>query len=414
MSSPGSRGTWGDQLPSDWWRVETDDGVIGYGWLDDVWGDAEILLAVEEPARGTGAGAFALARLEDEAAARGLNYVVNVVRDTTRPDGVTGWFLAHGFSGTDDGRLRKQVGARSRDIGQRQSGRPGSGRAEPPDDGRRARYVAERDRAAARPRADRSAPGADMGPGTRRAAATSTRSSTVTERPRDCSWRDVTMGGVEASRVRCDASSGTGRGERAEPAADRPRRVRAADGRPVWTSALIELLADLEVAEKAARQAIMRTADSGWIEASRVGRETRWSLTAAGTELLREGTGRIYSFAAEERPWDGRWLVLTVGVPENNRALRQRLRTQLGWAGLGSPTPGVWVTPRVDREPQARGCWRSWTSSPAAGRSWRPPGRWATSGPSPARRGTWTRSSSATRTSWSWSAAGGRGPIGRR
>ena len=46
--------------------------------------------------------------------------------------------------------------------------------------------------------------------------------------------------------------------------------------------------------------------------------------------------------------------MLTVGVPENNRALRQRLRTQLGWAGLGSPTPGVWVTPRVDREPQAR------------------------------------------------------------
>jgi phenylacetic acid degradation operon negative regulatory protein len=126
------------------------------------------------------------------------------------------------------------------------------------------------------------------------------------------------------------------------------------DGRPVWTSSLIDLLGDLGVAEKAARQAIMRTADSGWIEASRIGREARWSLTQAGTELLREGTERIYHFAAEERPWDGRWLVLTVGVPENNRALRQRLRTQLGWAGLGSPTPGVWVTPQADREPQAR------------------------------------------------------------
>ena len=125
-------------------------------------------------------------------------------------------------------------------------------------------------------------------------------------------------------------------------------------GRPVWTSALLELLADLDVAEKAARQAIMRTADSGWIESSRVGRETRWSLTQAGTDLLREGTERIYSFAAEERPWDGCWLVLTVGVPENNRALRQRLRTQLGWAGLGSPTPGTWVTPQVDREARAR------------------------------------------------------------
>ena len=124
-------------------------------------------------------------------------------------------------------------------------------------------------------------------------------------------------------------------------------------GRPVWTSALIELLGDLEVAEKAARQAIMRTADSGWIEGSRIGRETRWALTAAGTRLLKEGTERIYGFAAEDGPWDGRWLVLSVGVPENNRTLRQRLRTRLGWAGLGWLEAGTWVTPRVDRELEA-------------------------------------------------------------
>jgi phenylacetic acid degradation operon negative regulatory protein len=46
--------------------------------------------------------------------------------------------------------------------------------------------------------------------------------------------------------------------------------------------------------------------------------------------------------------------VLTVTVPEGNRPLRQRLRTRLGWAGLGSASPGVWVTPRVEREPDAR------------------------------------------------------------
>jgi phenylacetic acid degradation operon negative regulatory protein len=123
---------------------------------------------------------------------------------------------------------------------------------------------------------------------------------------------------------------------------------------PVWTSSLIEILADLDVAEKAARQAIMRTADNGWIVPSRIGRETRWELTDQGVRLLREGTERIYGFAAEDQPWDGRWLVLTVGVPENNRALRQQVRTRLGWAGLGASSPGVWVTPRVDREAEAR------------------------------------------------------------
>ena len=142
--------------------MEDGGRVVGYGWLDDVWGDAEILLAVEEPARGTGAGAFALARLEDEAAARGLNYVVNVVRDTHPDrDAVTG-LVPRPRVHRHRRRPAAQAGGRPRrDIGQRQAGRPGPAAAEPPDDGRRARYDAERDRAAA---AARETPG---GPGPR-------------------------------------------------------------------------------------------------------------------------------------------------------------------------------------------------------------------------------------------------------
>jgi N-acetylglutamate synthase-like GNAT family acetyltransferase len=160
----GSR-TAGERLSSDWWRVEDGDRVVGYGWLDDVWGDAEILLAVAADARGTGAGAFALARLEEEAAARGLNYVVNVVRDT-HPEraAVTEWFLAHGFTGTEDGRLRKRVGAG--DTGQRNAGRPGTGKAALPGEDRQAAYTAERERAIARPRVDTGeSGGSDLGPG---------------------------------------------------------------------------------------------------------------------------------------------------------------------------------------------------------------------------------------------------------
>ncbi|WP_324277844.1 GNAT family N-acetyltransferase [Blastococcus brunescens] len=172
----------GERLASDWWRVEDGDRVVAYGWLDDVWGDAEILLAVDQSARGTGAGAFTLARLEEEAAARGLNYVLNVVRDT-HPDrvAVTEWFLAHGFTGTDDGRLRKRVGDRKRDIGQRNAGRPGTGTFEP-DEAHRAAYDAERERASARPRGSPSSRAVLISaPEPRRAAATWTRSTTVSD-----------------------------------------------------------------------------------------------------------------------------------------------------------------------------------------------------------------------------------------
>ena len=157
----------GERLSSDWWRVERDGRVLGYGWLDDVWGDAEILLAVDAAERGSGIGAFVLQHLEAEASARGLNYVLNVVRPT-HPDRaeVTAWLEHHGFSPAEDGRLRKQVGNRARDIGQHQDGRPGTGRAPALDGQRQARYATERERAAARPHAtDDDGSGEPMGPG---------------------------------------------------------------------------------------------------------------------------------------------------------------------------------------------------------------------------------------------------------
>jgi phenylacetic acid degradation operon negative regulatory protein len=114
---------------------------------------------------------------------------------------------------------------------------------------------------------------------------------------------------------------------------------------PVWTQTLIDVLAGLGVEQKSARQALARTAAEGLLASDRSGRRVRWSLSTAGRRLLTEGAARIYGFGTRSTAWDGRWLVLLVSVPESRRQLRHRLRTRLAWAGLGSPTPGVWVTP---------------------------------------------------------------------
>lgn len=119
----------------------------------------------------------------------------------------------------------------------------------------------------------------------------------------------------------------------------------APGGTGTWTGALVAALAAVGVEEKAARQALSRIAAEGLLEAQRQGRRTRWSLTPAGRHLLEKGRQRIYTFMRQEHRWDGRWLVLLVTVPEPQRQLRHKLRTQLIWAGLGSPTPGVWVAP---------------------------------------------------------------------
>jgi phenylacetic acid degradation operon negative regulatory protein len=104
------------------------------------------------------------------------------------------------------------------------------------------------------------------------------------------------------------------------------------------------------IEEKAARQALSRTAAEGLLVAERDGRRVRWQLTPSGTELLADGAERIYGFGRAVDSWDGRWLVLTVSVPETQRRLRHSLRTRLTWAGLGSPVPGLWVTPDVSKE----------------------------------------------------------------
>ena len=113
----------------------------------------------------------------------------------------------------------------------------------------------------------------------------------------------------------------------------------------VWTATLLEALAALGVEVKSARQALTRTASEELLVSTRHGRRVLWELTPSGVELLEEGTRRIYGFMRQRHPWDGRWLVLSVPIPETQRQLRHRLRTRLTWLGLGSPTSGLWVTP---------------------------------------------------------------------
>ncbi|SHK85005.1 transcriptional regulator, PaaX family [Pseudonocardia thermophila] len=123
-------------------------------------------------------------------------------------------------------------------------------------------------------------------------------------------------------------------------------------GEPVWTQVLLDVLGGLGVESKSARQALARTAAEGLLVSDRSGRRVRWSLSDQGRRLLSDGAARIYGFSAPARPWDGRWLVLLVSVPESRRQLRHRLRTRLAWAGLGSPAPGVWLTPDPSKQPE--------------------------------------------------------------
>ncbi len=120
-----------------------------------------------------------------------------------------------------------------------------------------------------------------------------------------------------------------------------------ADG--VWHETLIGALRAVEVKTQAARQAIARSVAAGWLQSERAGRRSRARLSEATGEMLRTGAQRIYGFG-EPRQWEGRWLLVTLRVPEERRDVRHQMRTQLAWAGFGSLGGGVWISPHVERE----------------------------------------------------------------
>jgi phenylacetic acid degradation operon negative regulatory protein len=116
-----------------------------------------------------------------------------------------------------------------------------------------------------------------------------------------------------------------------------------------WTVALLRVLGGLGIEDHAARQLLARSAAAGWIQREREGRAVRWRLAAAGRALVQEGLQRSEAYLEGAEPWDGRWLVLHVTVPQQQRTTRKRLYGGLTWLGLGNPTPGVWVTPHTER-----------------------------------------------------------------
>ncbi len=124
--------------------------------------------------------------------------------------------------------------------------------------------------------------------------------------------------------------------------------------RPVRTAALLYALTGLGFGESASRQAISRAGASGLLAAHKVGRETQWQLTGRADRLFAEGVRRVFPDRAVGRDWDGRWLVIIAPIPEARRGSRKKLHAALQWAGFGNPSPGVWVTPHVDRRAEAQ------------------------------------------------------------
>jgi phenylacetic acid degradation operon negative regulatory protein len=119
---------------------------------------------------------------------------------------------------------------------------------------------------------------------------------------------------------------------------------------PVWNATLVGALEALGIEERAARQAINRTASDGWLEGESVGRYTRWRVTPVGRRLLDTAQDR-FGRSLFRDSWDGRFLVMVLTGAGPDRATRERLATRLDFEGFGTLAPNVWIA--ADRRARA-------------------------------------------------------------
>lgn len=117
------------------------------------------------------------------------------------------------------------------------------------------------------------------------------------------------------------------------------------DVEAVWVGSLIGLLEPFGPTAGSVRTVLSRMSSKGWLETSKRGKHSFYSLTPKGRGLLEEGQARIFrpTWASE---WDGSWLLLAYSLPQDARRKRDRLRDRLAWLGFGSIGNGLWISPR--------------------------------------------------------------------
>ena len=110
-------------------------------------------------------------------------------------------------------------------------------------------------------------------------------------------------------------------------------------GGSVWLGTLLAFFEMLDIEGGVVRTAMSRLATDGWLERSRVGRNSFYRLARKGRQTFDAATRHIYDPPPPD--WTGRFELLLIGAGEDRDASREALKN----AGFGSPLPGVWVAP---------------------------------------------------------------------
>jgi phenylacetic acid degradation operon negative regulatory protein len=108
---------------------------------------------------------------------------------------------------------------------------------------------------------------------------------------------------------------------------------------------LVELLAGLDIDERAARSAIARLKRNGLLLSELRSGAAGYAASPELLGVLAEGDVRIFDAGRGADLGDG-WVLVIFTIPETERDRRHVMRSRLSGLGFGAIAPGTWIAPR--------------------------------------------------------------------
>ncbi|MEZ5839405.1 MAG: PaaX family transcriptional regulator C-terminal domain-containing protein [Hyphomicrobiales bacterium] len=120
-------------------------------------------------------------------------------------------------------------------------------------------------------------------------------------------------------------------------------------GGSLWLGSLIEIMEAFRIDAGVVRTAMSRLAADGWLERTRIGRNSYYRLSRRGRTGFLEAARRIY--AVPTARWGGRWHVATILGEPGERGSTRQLLTERGFMALA---PNVLIAPLCEADDGGR------------------------------------------------------------
>jgi len=113
-----------------------------------------------------------------------------------------------------------------------------------------------------------------------------------------------------------------------------------------WLGTLLAFFRAVGLSDGLVRTAMSRLASDGWLERSRVGRNSFYRLAEKGQETFRQASEQIY--ALRSPAWSGHFEMVLLDGGADREAVRSAMET----AGFGTVAPGLWLAPGGTKLPE--------------------------------------------------------------